>query len=191
MIVQLAIGLMLLFPTRVFAFEEPKDFRGLAWGISREAAEATIHDQGEKRRQAGEIVIFADVKKRFETKRVWVMFYEEYIGGIKTLIILRFLDDKLGQVSLSFLSKDFSSMLRAFETRYGKPTKTNSKDFTSGLGARITGQELNWDGKKTMIHLSQYATSSKDSSAHITTIEHMKYMLAQERAGNAKRAGDL
>jgi hypothetical protein len=63
MIVQLAIGLMLLFTTRVFAFEEPEDFRGLAWGISREAAEATIHDQGEKRRQAGEIVIFADNKK--------------------------------------------------------------------------------------------------------------------------------
>lgn len=191
MIRDLAIGLLLLFVTPVFAFDEPTDFRGLGWGITREAAEATIRDQWEKRRQAGEIVIFANIKKEFQSERVWILFYEEYIGGVKNLILLSFLDDKLASVSLGFPSERFSDMVAAFKNRYGNPTKTGSKDFRTPVGARITGQDLVWEGEKTMINLSQYSSSLKDSSAYISTIEYMKYIRDQKRADDTKRAKDL
>ncbi len=59
--------------------------------------------------------------------------------------------------SLSFKSDEVRRIVDAFESRYGKPSRVEEKEFLSKTGARFPNQEWLWEFPDSTITILQHA----------------------------------
>lgn len=130
---------------------EPKDFRGVPFGASKQRADATLKFLSCYRHDVNETVCDDD---------------EIHVGAVHMLPVYTFdWRNRLVSVLIKTYTEEFADMKDIFMKRYGKPANTRSG--RSRTGVQFSNELLSWQGRVIDVRLLRYAGDMKWSCAQI------------------------
>jgi len=154
---------------------EPKDFRGVPFGASRDEARKIIN-AGRSPDVTQQLLCTADLLKDAKYMRTLTPAMREYeqreerehgtcsvrvaeIGPVMMEQTFTFHDDHLVQVELSFSSARFDALRDIFIERYGPPAAETTESVKTAAGASFENTVLLWTGEKNDVQLRRYSGS--------------------------------
>ena len=141
---------------RLYAWNEPDNFRGIPWNGSESELKKNFPDAF-----CMDMDGLCDRGCRSEFK----------IGAISADAYFFFRNNKFIRVSLLFSPDDFLNMEGYFIEKYGNPTQKDEKEFETRGGLKYTNSIRKWKGKKIIINLEKYHSKITESSADIQTTD--------------------
>ena len=173
------------------AWDEPADFRGLKWGLPESEVRETIKSQWQKRRDAGQIVVFEELRKAHQEPNRFTLSYRDNIGQTLVDLSLHFLDGRFMYAMVIFAAKDFERIKAAFLDRYGNPSKSRVDELQTKMGARYKSENLQWVGTTVWVQLKEYGPTVKEGYADIGKIEFIQSLQRSQRQKDSEASKDL
>ena len=181
----------LILASAALTWNEPEDFRGIKWKATPEEIASAVRAQWKKRREAGEIVLDAEIKEFYEDERVKTLYIRDKIGAVPVSLFFAFLDNQFTDVSIHFESKNYSAIKSAFKERYGPPHSEKQFTIKTKAGVEYVNERLYWAGPNIIIRLEQYGGKITDGIASIGDKRYYEYIAQREREKGKKGAKDL
>lgn len=104
---------------------------------------------------------------------------------------VRCFKNEVEQVYLDFFQYDFAKAQEAFVLKYGDPTISQIKIFTTGAGAQLQGKVLIWKWPNVLIQLSEYGDNVRKSDAIVSHLPTNGARKASDTNDADKAAGAL
>jgi hypothetical protein len=136
--------------------QEPKAFRGIAFGASERDVASTL--------KLDAAVMCLDMDEQRSC------IHHTSIGEVKVMEIYQFEEDRLVQVFLSFKSPQYSLLLEEFTKLYGKPAERWTEPYET-VGGKHTTEILEWRGDRMVVHVEQFGASLHEGIAVVATRE--------------------
>jgi hypothetical protein len=113
-------------------------------------------------------------------------------GGITpSLMTMKFRNDKLVEVRLSFGSMQFEALAAAMTERFGQPTEVKNEAVQNRLGATFDNRILLWTRGDAILRITKRWSTVDDGSMHFVGTQYLKDQ-ADKRAKSSKaHAKDL
>lgn len=99
--------------------------------------------------------------------------------------IVRFTDDTLASVHVSFTPRDFDAIADALQQRYGAPGTARSETLRSNAGISVENRILTWVVGGDQITASKYG--SRINSGYVMILSSEEYQRLKEEAATSKR----
>lgn len=84
------------------------------------------------------------------------------------------LDGAVGLITISFESREFSSVMQMLTVRYGSPHKKNTEKLKTNGGAEFNNTVLSWSGKNVLITLESLSERFVSGSGTLNEVGKVK-----------------
>jgi hypothetical protein len=170
--------LLLMLSGLSLAFNEPDNFRGAKWGMTpEEVQQQKICGEG----LGPSELLGARTKSKDPRVRLFSCSEFVRVGPVEVFLLLRFLDNGLSRIDLSFKPSDFTVLEAAFRERYGEPTSARDNPIKTRAGVSYNQRELLWSGNNVLIRLRRYSGRVTSSDAALSTVKFRQYL--EEKSG--------
>ena len=136
--------------------QEPKEFRGMAFGATEKEV-------------ASKLKLEAWACLEIEGQRACL--HHGSLGDVKVSEIYTFDDDRFVQVHISFKPPQYQLFRDQFLERYGKAHETWTEPFETVGGGDHTNEIHVWSGDKMVVQMEKFGPSTQESIAILATRE--------------------
>jgi hypothetical protein len=170
-----ALAIALSGASAVYAQDLPPiDVKGVTLGVNEQEVKSKFAFPSCK-----------DEKNRVFGDRSCTVFKTTYAEA-PAIITFVFMNDKLGRILIIITPSDYSQIVRAMTTRFGKPAAIENADVTTRTGANFNNEITKWalptgeiEAKKYSGSISSGQISFQSSEAKLESIHRLKELQKQ------------